>query len=228
MPGNGLQAVHVVLTVCTVLLTGVVVRREFVSPPPPPPPPPSDTAYVTDQWVAIKSAGHRSGPDDAPVTIVQFSDFECSACRVWNQVVFTELQAEFQNALMIVHRHWPLPFHQHAYPAALASECAADQGRFAEYHDALYRHQAQLGQVRYEAIAAEVAVPDSAAFAACIGTAERHPRVEADKAMAVSLKGRGTPLLVINGTVYPAGLSMDSLRGVIAREVSAHSTGSMR
>jgi protein-disulfide isomerase len=220
MSSQGLRIVHVVLALCTVVLTGVVVRREFRTVGPPPPPPPTDTAYVTDEWTAIRQGGHRSGPSDAPVTIVQFSDFECSACRVWNQVVFTELQAEFPGALAFVHRHWPLPFHQHAYPAARASECAADQGRFAEYHDALYRQQAQLGVVRYEAIAAEVGVPDSVTFAACIATTDRHPRIEADKAAALALKGRGTPLLVINGTVYPSGVAVDSLRAVIAQAVA--------
>src|SRR5205814_4081468 len=85
-------------------------------------------------------SGHVRGRSDAPVTIIEFGDFQCPPCANLSEPI-NQLERDYRSRLRIVFRHFPLPNHQHAREAALASEAASLQGRFWEMHDLLYREQ---------------------------------------------------------------------------------------
>jgi len=82
------------------------------------------------------ATAHRLGPANAPVQIVVYSDFQCVFAANWCRSCNS--QAEFPNEVTIVYRHFPLTAHPRAFPAAVAAECAAEQGFFWEYHDKLF------------------------------------------------------------------------------------------
>src|SRR5688572_18499126 len=87
-------------------------------------------------------AYRQKGPADAPVTLVEFSDFQCPGCRAAVEPV-ARLQKLFEGRLRVVFKHRPWPFHRWAKDAAAAAECAGQAGRFWQYHDALFRNQEQ-------------------------------------------------------------------------------------
>jgi protein-disulfide isomerase len=180
-----------VLILCALTVTGLVVRREFASA--------ADSKNTTvSNWQRYASVGHRMGPERAAVIVTVFSDFECPACRIL-AANLDLLRARYPEDLAVIYRHFPLASHAHAAPAARASECAAEQGRFREYHDALFADQDSLGLWSWERFAANAQMPDSAAFARCIARDGSPAALARDSAAANELGVRGTPMLLING-----------------------------
>lgn len=116
-------------------------------------------------WSAQVSGGHRKGVVGAPVTFVVYGDFECPYCAILAQTVLPAIAARYPNDVAVLFRHWPLDNHRYALPAARASECAAAQGKFHEYHDELYRLQDSIGVRSFVRFAADVRIGDTTAFA---------------------------------------------------------------
>jgi len=128
-----------VLTLCALVTTGLVARRELSTPWTAPAP-----GVRIPDWRSFTREGHRMGPAEAPVTVVVFSDFQCSFCAVLMDRLRTIREAR-PDEVSVVYRHFPIEGHQHAAPAARASECAAEQGRFEPFHDALFAAQDSIG-----------------------------------------------------------------------------------
>ncbi|RZK99083.1 MAG: disulfide bond formation protein DsbA [Rubrivivax sp.] len=137
------------------------------------------------------------GPMDAPVTVVEFSDYQCPFCdRV--QGTLSELRTKYGNQVRWVYKNLPLDFHPEAKPAAYAALAAQKQGKFWEYHDMLWQRQASLGDKTYVAIAQELKL-DMDAFNKDRASADVKAQVETDMADAENMGARGTPHFVING-----------------------------
>ncbi|HYW07180.1 MAG TPA: thioredoxin domain-containing protein [Longimicrobium sp.] len=181
------------LVLCALTMTALVVQQKLFSNPTTEP----ERVYV-DGWEAYGSAGQAMGPAGAPVTIVEFSDFQCSACRAL-AVTMRGVRERHPEQVRVVYRHFPLRSHPHAIAAARASECAAAQGRFEAFHNALYALQDSIGTRSWLRYAATADVPDLSAFQRC---AEQDSDVEAlhrDTIAARGLAVTGTPTLLING-----------------------------
>lgn len=201
------------LTLCAVVVTGLVVRQEFFTPTASGTPP---KPVNVPNWQDYARGGHRSGPDDAPVTMVVFSDFQCPACRLLATHA-KALRAEFPAQLAIVHRHAPLPMHPFAVEAARASECAARQDRFAAFHDALFVEQSAIGLSPWTRFAVAAGIPDITAFEQCMAANAPSRTLHADTLAARELKVAGTPTLLVNGLRFTGTPPLDTLRAVVAR-----------
>ena len=93
----------------------------------------------------ITTAGFPSiGPANAPIVIVEFSDYQCPYCTQWHDTTYKPLMAAYPGKIRLVYRNYPLPFHQNALMAAEAALCAGDQNAYWQYHDALFSHNDQL------------------------------------------------------------------------------------
>ncbi len=137
------------------------------------------------------------GRQDAWVTIVEVSDFQCPFCaRV--QPTLMALLDRYKGDVRVVFKHNPLPFHPRAMPAALASECARDEQRFWELHDLLFPNQRELEDQQILAYA-ERAGASKTRFRACFEKAKHQGRIEADQQLANGLGARGTPAFFVNG-----------------------------
>jgi len=202
-----------VMATISVLLAGLVTWRLFFPPDSPPPEP--QTPTVVAEWKQLDTGRHSFGPADAPVTIIEFADFECPACRAFNLDVLAPLRAEHPGKVRWVFRHWPLSYHRFAAPAARAAECAADQGRFEAFHDAVYLGQDSLGLKAWGSFASAAGVPDTVAFNKCNSLPNTSAVAEADSRVALDLKGRGTPLLIVNGLQFPGVPSKAELDRVV-------------
>lgn len=137
------------------------------------------------------------GAATSSVTLVEFSDFQCPACQAAEAVVEDAL-AQYGNVRFEYH-HFPLTsIHRLAFKAAVASECAADQGKFWEYHDRLFREQPNFSQKDLVAYAQDLGL-DTDSFTACLGSGDPAQRVKDDAAEAARLRLQGTPTFFING-----------------------------
>ena len=153
-------------------------------------------------WESLVAGGRRMGPSDALVTILEFGDFECPACKGFALQTVRPLKEKYPDEVAIVYRHWPLPYHKFAVLSALSAECAAEQGRFEQMHYRLYEVQDSIGLKPMSDIAKEAGVPDDARFASCVDSERYRTRVEADGSLPLTFGGVGTPTIAINGMLY--------------------------
>ncbi|MFL5540212.1 MAG: DsbA family protein [Longimicrobiaceae bacterium] len=203
-----------VLVLCALVITGLLVRRELWPAAQPGAAPPAVTQV--DDWVSYASAGRRTGPAPARVTIVEFSDFQCPFCaRLAPRL--DSLRERASVPVAVVYRHYPLESHPHAMAAARASECAAEQGRFKEMHDALFREQGAIGQKAWSAYARDAGVPDSAAFARCLEGDAGSARIRADVAAGDRLGVTGTPTVLVNRYRMAGAPPLDTLLAYVRR-----------
>jgi protein-disulfide isomerase len=162
---------------------------------------------------------HVRGRADAPVTLVEFGDFQCPPCATLADPI-NKLEREYGSRLRVAFRHFPLGNHPHAREAALASEAAGLQGRFWEMHDLLYREQSVWSgapdvRVLFSAYAGMLGL-NIDRFKKDMESEQAKARVESDEQKAVALGVRTTPTIFINNqAVPPARLNPPGLRGSI-------------
>jgi protein-disulfide isomerase len=165
---------------------------------------------------------HRQGPDAAPVTLVEYGDYECPHCGRAYPIV-KEVQARLGDRLRFVFRNFPLTqSHPHAQHAAEAAEAAAAQGRFWEMHDRLYERQAALDDRDLERYAAELGL-DAARLAAELAAHTHAPRVREDFMSGVRSGVNGTPTFFINGVRYDDSWDAGTLTATLT--LAAESAG---
>lgn len=138
-----------------------------------------------------------TGAAQAPVTIIEFSDFECPYCRR-NVPILKELLGKYPGKLKLVYRDFPGPNHQQALSAAEAAQCAAEQGQFWEYHDALFTRQAPAIGWNFFALAEELGLHQSR-FSACMKENRYREEVLKDLQDGLKLGVTSTPTFFING-----------------------------
>jgi Na+/H+ antiporter NhaA len=163
---------------------------------------------------------HLRGPTDAPVTVVEYGDFECPYCGQAEPVI-RELLAEFGNDLRYVFRHLPLiDVHEHAQLAAEAAEAAGAQGRFWDMYDLLFTHQDALGPDDLDRYAAELEL-DVQRFSRELRTRTHAPRVARDVEGADQSGVAGTPTFFINGRRHHGAYDLPTLTEMVEREMRA-------
>lgn len=166
------------------------------------------------------AGGQRLGPADGPPALVVFSDYECPACRQFH-VEVEDRRKRGDHNLPVSYRHWPLPNHRNAEKAAIASECAARQGRFSAMHDSLFQRQRELGSLAYDQLARSVGIQDVGDFNTCMLDPKVLSTVRSDAALAATLRSLGTPTVLVRGGTGFAGVltgtALDSLLGSLAK-----------
>ena len=170
--------------------------------------------------VAIETEGHSAmGPEDAPVEIVIFSDFECPYCRRFNTAVDELREAEeYEGKVRLVYRHYPLRnMHPLAQKAAEASICAEDQGKFWEFHDALWTDE-DLSPDNLEQHAVLLGL-DTEAFAECVNSGRHYERVQTDFEAAMALGQGGTPAVFVNGRYVGGAVPFEQLKAEVDRDL---------
>lgn len=166
------------------------------------PTPAAPTAPVArGEMAEVTDKDHIRGDlAQAKVVVVEYSDFECPFCARHHPTL-VDLMDDYTNGEVAwVYRHFPLSFHSEAEPAALASECAAEQGKFWEYADALFENQTRLSESYYKSLAAQLGLKTSQ-FNDCLESAKYQDKVDADMASGRAAGVSGTPATFINGVM---------------------------
>lgn len=161
------------------------------------------------------------GSEDAIVTIVEFSEFQCPFCSrvlpTLNQILE---DPEFAGKVRVVFKNLPLGFHDRARPAAIAAAAAHRQGKFWEFHDLAFANQRDLTDENFIAWAEQIGL-DMEKFRADLADAELAAQVDADAAMANSLGIQGTPNFLINGTPLTGAQPFEAFQTAIRAEIEA-------
>ena len=170
--------------------------------------------------VSIAAHNPTRGPADAPVTIVEFSDFQCPFC-VRATSTMSDLLAQYPGQLRLVWKNNPLAFHQNARPAAMAAmEARAQRGDegFWLMHDRLFANARALSRQDLERYAGEQGL-DAGAFRRSLDSSAHETAIAADQAMASEVGATGTPTFFINGRLLTGAQPIDSFRPIIDEEL---------
>jgi protein-disulfide isomerase len=167
--------------------------------------------------LAVGDAPVRGNPR-APVTVVEFSDFQCPYCGQARPTVMRVLHT-YGDKVRWVFRHFPLGFHSQARKAGEAAVCAGDQGHFWEMHDRLFAHQDQLDVPDLKKHAAALGL-DTAAFDACLDSGRHAALVEEDSEEGARLGVSGTPAFFIDGRPLVGAQPFDAFADIIDDELA--------
>jgi protein-disulfide isomerase len=167
--------------------------------------------------VAIADGTPFRGPADAPIVLIEYTDFQCPFCtRV--QPTLDALMKRYDGQIRHVFKNLPLPMHAEAQLAGAASLCAQDQGKFWEYHDWLFANQRTLSRDSMVAKAGDFGM-DAEVFTGCIDKGTYLAVVRADMAEANSFGITGTPGFLINGRVLTGAQPIEEFEGIIDQEL---------
>ncbi|HUE98639.1 MAG TPA: DsbA family protein [Anaerolineales bacterium] len=159
------------------------------------------------------------GPVDAPITIVEFSDYQCPFCRRWHDEVYGPLLAAYPDKIRLVYRHLPLTsIHPDAFSAAEAAMCAGEQDAFWPFHEKLFSSES-LGNNTYVQYAQDLGL-NMTTFEACLSDHKYQQAVEADSNFAVNLGIRSTPTFFINGLAVVGAQPLEVFKQVIDKELA--------
>jgi protein-disulfide isomerase len=166
--------------------------------------------------------GYVLGHDSAPVTIIEYADFECGACAQFAVLTGPDVKQRLVQTGRVrwVFRDFPLDGHPNSMPAHLAAACAGEQGRFWEMHDQLYfNHRRWVLEARPQRRIRELAeaIPgiDRRRFAECQESAQYQSRVLATRQIGLERRVSSTPTFEINNLRVTGALGYDSLRALV-------------
>ena len=159
---------------------------------------------------AVSEQDHTQGPQDAPVTLVEYGDYQCPHCAKAHAEI-KRLQKHFGNSLLFAFRNFPLTqMHPLAQAAAEAAEFAASQNKFWEMHDGIFQHQTELSIDLLKRLATQNGI-DAQALANALGQGDFAERVKSDFLSGVRSGVNGTPTFFLNGQRHDTQPDFDSL-----------------
>ena len=173
----------------------------------------------------LADARHIEGSPDAPVTMIEFSDFKCPYCGRFAAESLERLRKEYVSTgqVRFVYKHYAI-LGQESSRSAEASECIAEQGKFWEYHDAIFADQATtrstLDDPRLAELAGQVGV-DTTAFEECLASGRYTAQISQQSLSVQALGFRGTPSFLINGVALTGAQPFEVFQQVIEEQLKA-------
>jgi protein-disulfide isomerase len=159
----------------------------------------------------------RRGPENAPVQVVEFADYQCPYCQKINPDL-SKLLEDFGSKVAVVFKDFPLPAHPAAKKAAEAARCAGAQGKFWEFHDALFQNKKlEVAELKEQARAFHL---DAASFDKCLDTGEQSGAVQKDVNQGQYLGLTGTPSFFVNGHFLSGAVGYRKLREQVEQELT--------
>jgi protein-disulfide isomerase len=161
------------------------------------------------------------GEEDAPVTIIEFSDYQCPYCGRFFRETLPQIKSKYIDTgkVRLIFRDFPLSFHPNAEPAAIAANCAGEQGKYYEFHDKIFENQASLSDASYRQWAEELGL-DVAAWEACREDPDQRAEVRKDFLDGQNAGVRGTPAFFINGKLVSGAQPYSVFEQLIEAELS--------
>lgn len=190
-------------------VAGVEVGSEDSAPTPAPSPAPTPTKVD----IEATADDHIRGDKNAPVTMIEYSDFECPFCgRV--QPTLEQILEEYDGQVNLVFRHFPLSFHQNAQKAGEASECAADQGKFWEMHDKMFENQTALDVDSLKGYAKELGL-NTSTFNSCLDSGKHSQKIKDGLTDGSQYGVQGTPATFVNGTMVSGAQPYENFKAAV-------------
>lgn len=176
-------------------------------------------SYLEPLRVSVETQGHPTlGPDNAPVTIVEFSDFECPFCGGLYPTL-KEVEKNYEGKIRVVYRQFPLTnIHPHAQKAAEASLCAFEQQHFWEFHDSMFGNQKELSIPDLKQRAVDMKL-DTEKFNQCLDSGRENAVIQTDVQDGARAGVTGTPAMFINGRFLSGNQPYDTIKNMIDDEL---------
>jgi protein-disulfide isomerase len=168
--------------------------------------------------IGIPDGAVGAGPENAPVTIVEFTDYQCPYCHRAQDVIDQVLE-RYEGKVRLVHLDFPLDNHPGAVPAARAARCAAEQGRFWDYHRSLMKEKGSLDQDDLARRAATLKL-DTGDFAECLASDRHLETIQAEFQQGSDLGVTGTPAYFINGRMISGARPLSDFTEIIDAELA--------
>ncbi|RKS09301.1 thioredoxin-like protein [Nocardiopsis sp. Huas11] len=184
---------------------------------------PTTTPTAPADLLVREDSRYLDRVEDSPVTVVEFLDFECEACRAQFPVM-EQIREDYDGRINMVIRYFPLPGHTNAEPAAAAVEAAARQGALEEMYARMYETQAEWGESQqpqdevFEGFAEDLGL-DVDEFVQDMESTDTEQRVASDFEDGVALGVQGTPTIFVNGRLAPSMPSHEVLSAMIDAEL---------
>lgn len=182
--------------------------------------PAAATAVPQYKRYEIPTDGYPSlGPDDAEITIVEFSDFQCPFCRRFHAETYQALLDAYPGQIRFVYRNLPLTsIHPNAMPAAIASLCANDQNAYWDYHAKLFSNET-LDEATYIQYASDLGM-DLDKFTACLSDGSHDAFIQEDMQFALDLGVQSTPTFFVNGLAIVGAQPLENFQQIIDKELA--------
>lgn len=187
------------ITTAALVIAAALVRREFFAGPTSAP---TGATYLREWRDILPATRLVAGTQEAPVTIVEFTDFECPACKMFHSTIRTVL-AKYSEKVSFSVVHFPLSAHKSAARAARASECAYTVGKFAEAIDLLFANQDSLSRADWPWFTARIPDEHRVEFDHCMADSATPLKISEGIDAGARLGLRGTPVVLLNGWRYP-------------------------
>jgi protein-disulfide isomerase len=160
------------------------------------------------------------GPENAEIVLVEFSDYQCPFCKRWYDQVYQQLLTAYPGKIRLVYRNLPLTsLHPDAMSAAVAGQCADEQGSFWQFHDKLFSEEYGLGRSAYTQYASDLQL-DTSAFEACLDSGKFDKFIQEDMDFSLNLGVRSTPTFFVNGLAIVGAQPLDVFKQVIDKELA--------
>jgi protein-disulfide isomerase len=173
--------------------------------------------------VEVAGDGPSRGPANAPVTIIEFSDYQCPFCQRAEPIV-QEVLKRYPDKVRLVFRHFPLPMHPNARPAAEAALCANEQGKFWEFHEKVFSGKG-LEEADLAGYASAAGI-DAEKFKACVAERRFKDKVDADAKAGSEAGVSGTPAFFVNGIMLSGAMPVEKFSAIIESELKNPKAGS--
>lgn len=157
----------------------------------------TSSTTTVDAKILVTPDSWKIGTDSAKVTLVEFSDFQCPACKGAEPVV-TQIQDKYKDKILFVYRHFPLPVHEFAMDAAVAAEAAGKQGKFWDMRDKLFKISPDLGRDKLIAAAKDIGL-NTDEFTKDLDSQDLRQKVLNDESDGTKAGVDATPTFFING-----------------------------
>ena len=158
------------------------------------------------------------GPADAPIVLVEFSDFQCPYCQQATETI-ARIVEQYGDQVRFIYKDYPLPNHAEAFKAAEAGNCANDQGMFWELHDKMFQTQDGLDVAALKTYAIELGL-DAEVFSTCLDEGQHAERVEGDLAVGREYGVSSTPTIFINGRTVMGAVPFETFDEIIQEELA--------
>ena len=175
--------------------------------------------FLKEARKEVQAVGPSRGPEKAPITVVEFSDFECPFCGRAHDTM-EKVMETYAGKIRLVFRQFPLSIHNNAEKAAEASLCASEQGKFWEYHDLLFKNQRKLDVPDLKEYATSLGL-DTSKFAKCLDGGKISASVQSDQAAGQAVGVSGTPAFFINGVMLSGAQPFEEFQRVIDQELAS-------
>ena len=192
-----------------------------IKPPAGAPAPPSDGAAPSAPVDVSADDDPVKGEATAPVTIIEFSDYQCPFCGRFWQDTLPSLEKDYiaTGKVKFVYRDFPLSFHPYAQPGAEAADCAGDQGKYWEYHDKIFASQASLSDSSWEQFATDIGL-NLNTFKTCFSSGKHRAEVQKDFNDGQAAGVSGTPAFFINGKLISGAQPYSVFKQIIDAELA--------